>query len=326
MGSWVDATQVQRAGPPLRYKAWVPAPIAEIDLPDTPAQLADCEQHTAEMRRLAATPDSSIDWLLVAAEAAASSAIEDIFVSPRALLRAMFAGSGTRTRTASQVVADVAATRRALEIGSGASPVSVDDILSIHAALTTDLAGYTYAPGAVRRHQVVVGGFVPPPHDRLTPLLEDLAAFCNRTDIEPLAHGAIAHARFEEIHPFPDGNGRTGRALVHTLWAKRGLISGQSIVPFSVGLARWRMGYYAALGEFQSETSLTTSPGATTPILDAFIAAVAIGLERTAALRERLQGVEPSWQRASDAAGEAPAVVDAFIDSFSDCIRFNYGV
>ncbi len=377
---------------------------------DTPAQLADCEARVAEMRRYAASAgppasppadssvgppaDPDLNWLLIAAEAAASSAIEDIFASPRALLRAAFSGSGTRSAT--QTMAAVAATRKALEIGEQPSPVSVDDILAIHAALTTDLPGYTYAPGAVREHQVTVGGFVPPPHDRLAPLLDDLAAFCARTDIEPLTHGAIAHARFEEIHPFPDGNGRTGRALVHTLWAKHGLITRHSVVPFSVGLARRQTNYYAALAAFQTEAAPLGTPWALTPVLDAFITAAATALERTAALRQRLREVTANWRdtltarlhppddalpdppqrdllsqllthmpshpvvdatlvverygvgeaaaRAALAqlehagilhtrrvakharAHEAPEVVQAFIDSFSDCVRFSYGV
>jgi Fic family protein len=53
--------------------------------------------------------------------------------------------------------------------------------------------------------------FVPPHHDRVPALMDDLVRFMRRTDLPLLAQTAVAHAHFETIHPFPDGNGRTGR-------------------------------------------------------------------------------------------------------------------
>ncbi|MBW4096404.1 MAG: Fic family protein [Acidobacteria bacterium] len=59
--------------------------------------------------------------------------------------------------------------------------------------------------------------FVPPHHERITALIDDLVAFANRVDLPVLVQTAIAQAQFETIHPFPDGNGRVGRALIQAM-------------------------------------------------------------------------------------------------------------
>ncbi|MEZ5256103.1 MAG: Fic family protein [Ilumatobacteraceae bacterium] len=61
------------------------------------------------------------------------------------------------------------------------------------------------------------------PYSRVAAAMDDLVAFANRRDIAPLVHVAVAHAQFETIRPFPDGNGRTGRALVHAMLRHRGI-------------------------------------------------------------------------------------------------------
>ena len=63
--------------------------------------------------------------------------------------------------------------------------------------------------------------FTPPRPEEIPRLIDDLVAFCTRTDLTPVAHAAIAHARFEVIHPFVDGNGRTGRLLIQQLLRRR---------------------------------------------------------------------------------------------------------
>ena len=74
--------------------------------------------------------------------------------------------------------------------------------------------------GRIRDEQGWIGGtnpfdahLVTPPADRLGALLDDLLAWVNRDDVDPIAQAAIAHAQFEIIHPFADGNGRIGRVL-----------------------------------------------------------------------------------------------------------------
>ncbi|WP_277932448.1 Fic family protein [Rhodococcus opacus] len=77
-----------------------------------------------------------------------------------------------------------------------------------------------------RQQQVWIGGgslgphtahFVPPHHDRVPELIDDLIVFANRVDVTVIAQIAVAHAQFETIHPFLDGNGRVGRALIQAM-------------------------------------------------------------------------------------------------------------
>jgi Fic/DOC family len=78
--------------------------------------------------------------------------------------------------------------------------------------------------------------FVPPHHSRVEPAIADLVRFMDRDDMPPLVQAAIAHAQFETIHPFPDGNGRTGRALVQSLLRGKG----QRVPDERAAVARYR--------------------------------------------------------------------------------------
>src|SRR5260221_12756766 len=110
-----------------------------------------------------------------------------------------------------------------------ADHLDVASILAMHQVLM-ELVEPTIA-GKWRLEQVWIGGtslgphgalFVPPQHSRVMPAIEDLMSFVQRDDLPVLAHAAVAHAQFETIHPFPDGNGRTGRALLHAMLRNKG--------------------------------------------------------------------------------------------------------
>jgi Fic family protein len=81
--------------------------------------------------------------------------------------------------------------------------------------------------------------------------VQDLVRFCNRTDLDPIAQAAVAHAQFETIHPFTDGNGRTGRALVHVVLRRRGLTR-RTVVPVSTVLLADVEGYFAGLDDYRA--------------------------------------------------------------------------
>lgn len=92
--------------------------------------------------------------------------------------------------------------------------------------------------------------FVPPHHERVHDAMADLVAFMRRDDIPVLVQSAIAHAQFETIHPFPDGNGRTGRTLIHSLLrAKR--LTRTVTVPVSAGLLTDTDAYFASLTTYR---------------------------------------------------------------------------
>ena len=113
--------------------------------------------------------------------------------------------------------------------------------------------------GKVRTVQNWIGGndynpcgadFVPPPPDHVHGLLDDLVDAVNREDLPPLVQAAVVHAQFETIHPFEDGNGRTGRALIQVVLRRRGMAT-TYVPPLSVILAAEREAYFAGLGEFR---------------------------------------------------------------------------
>jgi Fic family protein len=157
------------------------------------------------------------------------------------------------------VLGNVEAMRLAVDLGSQPGRLTVDDILQIHHTLLRSTYHHGIA-GLLRDKQNWIGGndftplgatFVPPPPELVPDLLRDLCRFIDRDDIAPAAQAAIAHAQFENIHPFADGNGRTGRALVYTVLRRRGEI-GTYIPPISLVLARERKGYVAGLGGYST--------------------------------------------------------------------------
>jgi Fic family protein len=99
---------------------------------------------------------------------------------------------------------------------------------------------------------------VPPPHEFVAGLMDDLCAFCNTDDLPAVAQAAIAHAQFETIHPFVDGNGRTGRAIIHLVLRRRGLAP-RVLPPVSLVLATLARDYIKGLTEFRYVGSPSSS-------------------------------------------------------------------
>lgn len=97
-------------------------------------------------------------------------------------------------------------------------PLSLRLIREMHRVLMKGVRGRDRAPGEFRRNQVHIGTdrrYVPPPPNELQACLDDFELFLNDADdIEPLIRTYMAHYQFEAIHPFIDGNGRVGRALL----------------------------------------------------------------------------------------------------------------
>lgn len=190
--------------------------------------------------------------ILLRSESAASSKIENLSATAQSIFLAEL-GDPTR-RNATIIVANATAMQAALQL---ADDINAEAILAMHHALLS--ASQPHWAGRWRDEQVWIGGsdfsphnalFVPPFHTRVPRAIDDLLAFINREDLPPLAQAAIAHAQFETIHPFPNGNGRVGRALIHSILKAKGLTR-KVTVPVSAGLLADLPSYFDALTEFR---------------------------------------------------------------------------
>ncbi len=168
--------------------------------------------------------------------------------------------SGLKTATtAAEILANVDAMELAVERAAARHELVVEDITAIHGVL---LAGA--APGIgghLRDEQNWIGGnaytpcgaaYVPPPQDRVQSLLEDLCVAMGEDHLPPLVQAALVHAQFETIHPFVDGKGRTGRALVQVVLRRRGLAPSY-VPPISVVLAAEKDRYIEGLTAFRED-------------------------------------------------------------------------
>jgi Fic family protein len=250
----------------LTYEAFVPAPIAEVELRLSGLAAADVADAEAALSRLAHSSAAfpSLDALtrrLLRSEAIASSWIEALHVSHRRLAEAEQGAPGSRYDEARRVLGNVRALDAAVEIGARSDPITVDDVLSMHGALmsTSDAEEDRTRAGQVRDGAVVIGGtnptnaeYVGPPHEEVAGLLDDLVAFVNtRRDLSPVVVAALAHAQFESIHPHHDGNGRVGRCLVHTLLRRE---TGSAVLPpLSIAFARPEARYVEGLNAFRND-------------------------------------------------------------------------
>ena len=252
----------RRARRTCEYEAYLPDPLVGRPITvrgDVAADIADAE---AAMTRLdvEATSLSSTEALariLLRAESVASSRIEGLEVGARRLLRAEAAAQLGETAvdfTATDVLANIDAMAAAAAAIRPGDHITVEHLLSFHRRLLAGTRLDEHA-GQVRAQQNWIGGsdynpcsavFVPPPPEFVNDLLRDLCTFCNDDALPAVAQAAIAHAQFETIHPFVDGNGRTGRALIHLVLRRRGLAV-RVLPPVSVVLATWAKGYIDGL-------------------------------------------------------------------------------
>ena len=168
------------------------------------------------------------------------------------------------------------AMEEAIRIGSEARDLDIEDVRSIHRALAV-APPLSRIAGEIRQSQGWIGGsspvhaaFVPPPHEHVQELVLDLCAFMNRDDISPVAQAAIAHAQFETIHPFGDGNGRVGRCrLIHVLFRRRA-IAPVYVPPVSIVLGADKDSYIAGLADFRADE------------VDRWVAHFALAVEKSA--------------------------------------------
>jgi Fic family protein len=244
-----------------QIECFVPDPVADWDPSLTAGLAATLAEADAAVRDLnEEVPHlASLEALsrqLLRQESVGSSRIEGLVMGQKRLARAE-AGVG-RDEAALQIVGNVRAMESAIILSSEPRGFQLDDLLEIHRCLL-HVTRDEHLGGVVRKEQNWVGGsafspagaeFIPPPEDEVPVLLNDLVAFINRDDLPVAMQAAIAHAQFETIHPFIDGNGRVGRALIHVILRRRGL-AGSVVPPVSLVLATRAKEYIGGLEEYR---------------------------------------------------------------------------
>lgn len=297
----VPGGRAERRG--FRYRAFVPDPIAalQLALPSNVAAAVSSAERAVDALNRDPPRVASLEVLarrLLRAESVASSRIEGLVLSQRRLARAEAEEPDARDETARSVLGNVAAMEEAVALGSGARPLRLSDIFALHRVLMLATTTPQIA-GEVRDRQNWIGGnaynpgradFVPPPPELVKGLMGDLVAFVNRTDFPPVVQAAVAHAQFETIHPFADGNGRVGRALIHVVLRRRGLAQ-RYVPPVSLVLAADATAYVAGLTAFREDRAAD------------WILLFAQALERAAAkaseLALRLAELQEKWRESA---------------------------
>lgn len=308
------ASRAQRRAQTGPYLSTLPASLASIS-PQFSADLAaDIEDGTTSllafdlyaMARLgyenpALGPMSAI---LLRTESSTSSHIEQLTTGAKQLALAEI--GETTAQNALAVTGNVRAMEAAVRLSQNINEATV---LAMHHELLQGQVGGSVIAGQLREELVWVGGssagpigaaHIAPQSGLVRAALADLFAFADRDDMPVLAQVALTHAQFETIHPFADGNGRTGRALAQAMLRNKQLVQ-HTTVPLSAGLLRDIDPYFAALTAFRE--------GDGEPIIRQFATAARFAATSGMELVNTLQGeVQTSRELLSGLRSDAAAL------------------
>ena len=249
------------------YEAYLPHPLTGW----TPRIQAETvvRGHEAATRlaatsaRIASTPEAAL--CLARADGIASSRIEGIIASLREVSLWDTARPNSQARRSGRLVDGASRISVAAHtVGNNRhEPMRADDLLALHKTLFED-AGTDIDAGRFRTGPVWVGAsatnlpsrarFVPAPHGEVPALVDDLLAWASSRQCMaaagPVGAAAVAHAQFETIHPFDDGNGRVGRAFMHACLARHSPYPAP--LPVSAAIDARKTAYMDALASFDS--------------------------------------------------------------------------
>ena len=281
-------TQITVALPPF---------IAELDVPLTASLMTQMEGALAEITALDANAGqslASLGLLLLRTESVASSKIELVEASVQDFARALHGDKSNES--AVSMVSATKALASMIDDSSEAKPIKVSSLLNAHKTLMQfDVSEKKYA-GKFREVQNWIGGsnysplntlFIPPPPERVSALMTDLMKFCNRDDLPALVQATIAHAQFETIHPFTDGNGRIGRALINAVLRRRG-ITEHVVLPLATALVAQRQTYFDVLDSYRR--------GDVSSLLSAFAHSARIAARQSHVTARNLEFIFSQWK------------------------------
>ena len=259
-------TRAQRASG--TYKYFLPTKLEHLNIKlnsDVSGDVSRAELALQKVDTSSKTLKSTegIARLLLRAEAISSSYIEGLSIGAKRLLqeelRLKYNLNCKIDATAASVVGNINAMDRAIQQGLNDDIITTETITNIHKTLCKNTKIEQYG-GIIRAEQNWIGGssfnplnaiYISPAPEHLDELLIDLCNFCNSKNISPVVKASIIHAQFEAIHPFADGNGRTGRALIHLILRNDNFIK-NLVPPISLIMATNNEEYINGLTEFRS--------------------------------------------------------------------------
>ena len=296
------------------YHPFVPDSLGDSEISHGPATLAeviaaqtDIAVLNEKTRHLRDT--EPLARLILRSEAMASSRIEGLEIPVGKILEYEALDElGVHHRldaTEVAVLANISAMQEGVDRLATADVISVEDICHVNRLLLENTRGED-AAGILRTQQNWIGGnnanpvgaaYVPPRPELVPALMDDLVRFINTASLPPVSMAAIAHAQFETIHPFADGNGRTGRALIHALLRRSG-IAPNVIPPVSLVLATDRHRYVQALAAYRVDdaSALVSHADAIDAWVAYFAHAMRDACERAAGFEDMLGEIEAGWR------------------------------
>jgi Fic family protein len=247
---------------------------------------------------------AGIARFLLRSEAIASSRIEGITPSAQQVALAELGQSETVRGLSEQarlVANNMTVVAEATTKLVQAEPVTVADIVALHRSLLPEEPRHH----GLRNVQNWIGvsawtpigaSFVPPDPDRVPALMGDLVDYLNGAAHAPLVQAAVVHAQFETIHPFTDGNGRVGRALIHTVLARRGLTD-RAVLPVSLVLATLHDRYVGGLTAYRhgSAPGCALANDSINEWLATFVDATATAVEQSQQLIAGIGELRSEW-------------------------------
>jgi Fic family protein len=275
-------------------EAFVPDPLAAlaVELPEHVVRAA--ERALGSLRRTderVSAGYEALARLLLRAEGVASSFIEGVR-APAELVAVAEVDAESVDASSAWVADNLAVVDASLAQARSSAPLRLSDLhawhrrLMVHGGLPSELVG------RLRRTQGWVGGptprqaaYVPPPAEHVAELMRDLLRFLNRSSLDPLTVAAVAHAQFETVHPYGDGNGRLGRVLIG--WTLVRHAHAVVVPPVSVVMARDIGGYLSGLTRYRQ--------GDVAGWVAWMAEAVSRSAERVAAMVDGAEELRRSW-------------------------------
>lgn len=275
----------------------LPPVIARRNPPIDSALATSMESAVREIVALDTHEGASLEALgvlLVRTESVASSKIEHINASMDDYARALH---GIKANAAaSSMVAATAALDSMVGFVDRTGRIDLETLTRAHAALMAEDQYERDYAGRLRDMQNWLGGsdhspygamYVPPPPQTVPDYMADLIKFANRDDLPVLAQCAVAHAQFESIHPFTDGNGRIGRGLINSILRRRGVTT-RTVVPLASALVAHRDRYFDQLTAYRQ--------GDPHPLTAGFAQASQIAAAESRVTARRLDEIPEQWR------------------------------